>query len=163
MCYHYQTRNLLLMAIHVNLKLPCESHSIIGQQCWSSYITSYNIDAMSEHDQGSHEMSLRDMFVKDAFLVFRALCKLTMKPLNMERLVTVVQGEHLKNAISQWKRSKITCYAFQTVVASSCSDSLELTHVTFRRLKRHHIFELDYWSHYLHPSYQPVSLFEFKP
>lgn len=56
---------------------------------------------MSEHDQGSHEMSLRDMFVKDAFLVFRALCKLTMKPLNMERLVTVVQGEHLKNAISQ--------------------------------------------------------------
>jgi brefeldin A-inhibited guanine nucleotide-exchange protein len=30
------------------------------------------------------QMTLRDFFVKDAFLVFRALCKLTMKPLNSE-------------------------------------------------------------------------------
>ncbi|TFK75941.1 Sec7-domain-containing protein [Pluteus cervinus] len=31
-----------------------------------------------------HAMSPNDLFVKDAFLVFRALCKLTMKPLNSE-------------------------------------------------------------------------------
>ncbi|KIK93499.1 hypothetical protein PAXRUDRAFT_144955 [Paxillus rubicundulus Ve08.2h10] len=30
------------------------------------------------------ELSTQDMFIKDAFLVFRALCKLTMKPLNLE-------------------------------------------------------------------------------
>ncbi|KIL70092.1 hypothetical protein M378DRAFT_156145 [Amanita muscaria Koide BX008] len=43
-----------------------------------------NIDVTSEYSQPVHHMSLRDMFVKDAFLVFRALCKLTMKPLNTE-------------------------------------------------------------------------------
>ncbi|KAG8843124.1 guanine nucleotide exchange protein for ADP-robosylation factor [Serendipita sp. 411] len=32
--------------------------------------------------------SLRDLFIKDAFLVFRALCKLTMKPLPPERCVS---------------------------------------------------------------------------
>ena len=63
--------------------------------------SSNNIDVMSEQGQGSHEMTLRDMFVKDAFLVFRALCKLTMKPLNMERLVAIVQGEHLNDTIPQ--------------------------------------------------------------
>jgi hypothetical protein len=30
-------------------------------------------------------MSTKDLFIKDAFLVFRAMCKLTMKPLNTER------------------------------------------------------------------------------
>lgn len=30
-------------------------------------------------------MSTNDLFLKDAFLVFRAMCKLTMKPLNTER------------------------------------------------------------------------------
>ena len=39
-----------------------------------------------EHDGVHHkEMSTNDLFIKDAFLVFRALCKLTMKPLNQER------------------------------------------------------------------------------
>ena len=33
------------------------------------------------------EMTTNDLFIKDAFLVFRALCKLTMKPLNAERYV----------------------------------------------------------------------------
>ncbi|RPD67347.1 hypothetical protein L226DRAFT_452320 [Lentinus tigrinus ALCF2SS1-7] len=31
-----------------------------------------------------HQLSTNDLFIKDAFLVFRALCKLTMKPLNSE-------------------------------------------------------------------------------
>ncbi|KII94838.1 hypothetical protein PLICRDRAFT_96881 [Plicaturopsis crispa FD-325 SS-3] len=31
-----------------------------------------------------HPLNMNDLFVKDAFLVFRALCKLTMKPLNTE-------------------------------------------------------------------------------
>ncbi|KAF7313766.1 Guanine nucleotide exchange factor [Mycena chlorophos] len=33
---------------------------------------------------GHREMTMNDLFIKDAFLVFRALCKLTMKPLNNE-------------------------------------------------------------------------------
>jgi len=33
-----------------------------------------------------HGMTTHDLFIKDAFLVFRALCKLTMKALNNERL-----------------------------------------------------------------------------
>jgi brefeldin A-inhibited guanine nucleotide-exchange protein len=37
---------------------------------------------------GPHTLTLDDLFVKDAFLVFRALCKLTMKPLNTERYVS---------------------------------------------------------------------------
>ncbi|KAF9075862.1 hypothetical protein BDP27DRAFT_1314622 [Rhodocollybia butyracea] len=47
-------------------------------------------EAMDSHEQfsngayGRRGMSTKDMFVKDAFLVFRALCKLTMKPLNNE-------------------------------------------------------------------------------
>ncbi|KAH9951731.1 hypothetical protein B0H21DRAFT_684859 [Amylocystis lapponica] len=36
-----------------------------------------------EHDY-SNQLSTNDLFIKDAFLVFRALCKLTMKPLNTE-------------------------------------------------------------------------------
>lgn len=30
-----------------------------------------------------------DLFIKDAFLVFRALCKLTMKPLGSDRYVNI--------------------------------------------------------------------------
>ncbi|KAF8913871.1 hypothetical protein CPB84DRAFT_1669746 [Gymnopilus junonius] len=43
-------------------------------------------DFRSDHEAGpgAHQLSLDDLFVKDAFLVFRALCKLTMKPLNAE-------------------------------------------------------------------------------
>lgn len=35
--------------------------------------------------ESSRRLSANDLFIKDAFLVFRALCKLTMKPLNSER------------------------------------------------------------------------------
>ncbi|KAI0711073.1 hypothetical protein C8T65DRAFT_648070 [Cerioporus squamosus] len=49
-------------------------------------------DAAPEHDDedepangASHrQLTTNDLFIKDAFLVFRALCKLTMKPLNSE-------------------------------------------------------------------------------
>lgn len=40
-------------------------------------------------------MNTKDMFVKDAFLVFRALCKLTMKPLNNERYVYMIVSRNL--------------------------------------------------------------------
>ncbi|KAJ3476149.1 hypothetical protein NLI96_g11367 [Meripilus lineatus] len=44
-----------------------------------------NVPHEDEQDEGHHrEMSTNDLFIKDAFLVFRALCKLTMKPLNQE-------------------------------------------------------------------------------
>ncbi|TDL29195.1 Sec7-domain-containing protein [Rickenella mellea] len=43
-----------------------------------------NDDLVEEHGVASHAITTEDMFIKDAFLVFRALCKLTMKPLNTE-------------------------------------------------------------------------------
>ncbi|KAJ7228691.1 hypothetical protein GGX14DRAFT_614467, partial [Mycena pura] len=46
-----------------------------------------SVDAAHEDDEGlvnNRQLSVNDLFVKDAFLVFRALCKLTMKPLNNE-------------------------------------------------------------------------------
>ena len=36
-------------------------------------------------DAPPHELTTNDLFIKDAFLVFRALCKLTMKPVTTER------------------------------------------------------------------------------
>ncbi|KAH9483049.1 Protein transport protein sec71 [Psilocybe cubensis] len=42
------------------------------------------IDVHPEEAHSHHHLTLDDLFVKDAFLVFRALCKLTMKPLNTE-------------------------------------------------------------------------------
>jgi brefeldin A-inhibited guanine nucleotide-exchange protein len=46
-----------------------------------------SVEAPSDADGhlDNHELSINDLFIKDAFLVFRALCKLTMKPLNTER------------------------------------------------------------------------------
>ncbi|KAI9069221.1 Sec7-domain-containing protein [Trametes sanguinea] len=42
-------------------------------------------DDEQEHARHAHrQLSTNDLFIKDAFLVFRALCKLTMKPLNSE-------------------------------------------------------------------------------
>ncbi|TFK93603.1 Sec7-domain-containing protein [Polyporus arcularius HHB13444] len=49
-------------------------------------------DAVPEHDDEDEpangaphrQLTTNDLFIKDAFLVFRALCKLTMKPLNSE-------------------------------------------------------------------------------
>ncbi|KAF8591584.1 Sec7-domain-containing protein [Ramaria rubella] len=43
-------------------------------------------DHLSEraHSPLARSLSIKDLFIKDAFLVFRALCKLTMKPLNTE-------------------------------------------------------------------------------
>jgi brefeldin A-inhibited guanine nucleotide-exchange protein len=42
-----------------------------------------------DHSEMTKELTDNDLFVKDAFLVFRALCKLTMKPLNNERIVDI--------------------------------------------------------------------------
>jgi hypothetical protein len=44
--------------------------------------------AESESDVQTKVFNTNDLFIKDAFLVLRALCKLTMKPLNTERLAT---------------------------------------------------------------------------
>ena len=53
-----------------------------------SFEASNPLDALPESEYNSHQLTLDDLFVKDAFLVFRALCKLTMKPLNSERYVS---------------------------------------------------------------------------
>jgi len=48
---------------------------------------------MSTHAENGHaprELTTQDMFIKDAFLIFRSLCKLTMKPLNTERYALCV-------------------------------------------------------------------------
>jgi hypothetical protein len=45
-------------------------------------------DYEESHINGSDDhrpLTTNDLFLKDAFLVFRAMCKLTMKPLNAER------------------------------------------------------------------------------
>jgi brefeldin A-inhibited guanine nucleotide-exchange protein len=39
----------------------------------------------TDPDVPERQLDEKDLFIKDAFLVFRALCKLTMKPLNTER------------------------------------------------------------------------------
>ncbi|KAF8558936.1 Sec7-domain-containing protein [Imleria badia] len=43
-----------------------------------------SLDARTESIHAHAELSTQDLFIKDAFLVLRALCKLTMKPLNTE-------------------------------------------------------------------------------
>jgi hypothetical protein len=42
---------------------------------------------LPEPERAGKSLSANDLFIKDAFLVFRALCKLTMKPLNTERSI----------------------------------------------------------------------------
>jgi brefeldin A-inhibited guanine nucleotide-exchange protein len=39
-------------------------------------------------DAQARDLTLEQLYVKDAFLVLRALCKLTMKPLLSERYVS---------------------------------------------------------------------------
>jgi brefeldin A-inhibited guanine nucleotide-exchange protein len=60
-------------------------------------------DAMAdvEPDVRSKLFTANDLFVKDAFLVFRALCKLTMKPLNTERLVYSLLSEFYRSKLSK--------------------------------------------------------------
>ncbi|OBZ76081.1 Protein transport protein sec71 [Grifola frondosa] len=61
-------------------------------------------DALHEddHEIPHRQLSTNDLFIKDAFLVFRALCKLTMKPLNLER-----QAIHERDLKSHAMRSKL--------------------------------------------------------
>jgi hypothetical protein len=42
-------------------------------------------DAPHTNGYGHHTLTTNDLFLKDAFLVCRAMCKLTMKPLTTER------------------------------------------------------------------------------
>lgn len=58
-----------------------------------SELTTHRIEvSVSSQIDGptGNRVTQRDLFVKDAYLVFRALCKLTMKPLNTERSVSPV-------------------------------------------------------------------------
>ncbi|KAG6896931.1 hypothetical protein C0992_005196 [Termitomyces sp. T32_za158] len=48
-----------------------------------NFETANPLDTLPEAEH-SHNLTINDLFIKDAFLVFRALCKLTMKPLNTE-------------------------------------------------------------------------------
>ncbi|KAH9970807.1 hypothetical protein BJV74DRAFT_866467 [Russula compacta] len=73
------------------------SHESNGQDAPVSTSTEApeTVSVHSEHPEHRHELhingsshhrplSTQDLFLKDAFLVFRAMCKLTMKPLNTE-------------------------------------------------------------------------------
>jgi brefeldin A-inhibited guanine nucleotide-exchange protein len=75
--------NLTLYAFFSLVKPPY-SFLLFQRQ---TFETSNPLDALPESEYNSHQLTLDDLFVKDAFLVFRALCKLTMKPLNSERCV----------------------------------------------------------------------------
>lgn len=62
-----------------------------------------SLDARPESMHAHTELSTQDLFIKDAFLVFRALCKLTMKPLNTERFVMrhIQSSSDLKSIFSE--------------------------------------------------------------
>lgn len=47
-----------------------------------------NPDLQMHEDAQARDLTLEQLYVKDAFLVLRALCKLTMKPLLSERYVS---------------------------------------------------------------------------
>jgi len=72
--------------LYVNYLLvkPCHLH----QHHRQGFEARNSLDALQEAGHDNYQLTLDDLFVKDAFLVFRALCKLTMKPLNNERSVT---------------------------------------------------------------------------
>lgn len=53
-----------------------------------------NLDALGR------PIPTEDLFVKDAFLVFRALCKLSMKPLVTERYFYPREGSELTVSVS---------------------------------------------------------------
>ncbi|KAF8231895.1 hypothetical protein L208DRAFT_1361758 [Tricholoma matsutake] len=65
-----------------NRKLD-ESPAPQSQITLQSFEATNPLDALAETEH-AYELTSNDLFVKDAFLVFRALCKLTMKPLNNE-------------------------------------------------------------------------------
>jgi brefeldin A-inhibited guanine nucleotide-exchange protein len=50
---------------------------------------SSQVDSPVDPNYGGHRLIQRDLFIKDAYLVFRALCKLTMKPLNTDRFAHI--------------------------------------------------------------------------
>ncbi|KLO19767.1 Sec7-domain-containing protein [Schizopora paradoxa] len=62
---------------------PSTGRTTFKRQTFEHYAST---DQFAEPDSAFplHHMSTNDLFVKDAFLVFRALCKLTMKNLNTE-------------------------------------------------------------------------------
>ena len=52
-------------------------------------------EGLSINGSSNHRpLTIKDLFIKDAFLVFRAMCKLTMKPLNTERHVHRFRNFH---------------------------------------------------------------------
>lgn len=61
-----------------------ERHGDEAHSTLQSLETSIPPDSSPEQEHETHRPTLNDLFIKDAFLVFRALCKLTMKPLNTE-------------------------------------------------------------------------------
>ncbi|KZT13092.1 Sec7-domain-containing protein [Laetiporus sulphureus 93-53] len=83
--------------LHMNGSAPEQSHDVpyvpnLDGHCQNAkpVIREPSETAASEtfHENEAYaaprQLSTNDLFIKDAFLVFRALCKLTMKPLNTE-------------------------------------------------------------------------------
>lgn len=80
-----------------------------------------------------HKLTQRDLFIKDAYLVFRALCKLTMKPLNTERSETFFLTQtFILTASFQRTRSEISSDAVEATRSASCFDCSELAYAPFR-------------------------------
>lgn len=90
------------------------------------------MDARAESIHTHAELSTQDMFTKDAFLVFRALCKLTMKPLNTERFVCTRLDLLLISSQFQRARLKIACDAVEASLPSPSVNGFELTHESSR-------------------------------
>ncbi|KXN90258.1 Protein transport protein SEC7 [Leucoagaricus sp. SymC.cos] len=67
-----------------SLSQPADEHQNVAAPQMVDLTMSGQADSPVDVTQSSHRLTQRDLFVKDAYLVFRALCKLTMKPLNTE-------------------------------------------------------------------------------
>lgn len=59
--------------------------------CRESFEKRNSFDGVSEKDAIGQAgiMNIQDYYVKDAFLIFRAFCKLSMKPLGAERYLLI--------------------------------------------------------------------------
>jgi hypothetical protein len=64
-------------------------------------------------------LTTKDLFLKDAFLVFRAMCKLTMKPLNTERSAFVFLVSYL--SLHNLLAVSVNATSSRMACARSCS------------------------------------------
>lgn len=121
-------------------------------------------DALSQTERDTHyHLTQNDMFIKDAFLVFRALCKLTMKPLNNERLYLIASSYTPIDHSLQRARPQIPCHAIQTAVSASRFDGFKFPHGFVCRSISYYLLQLVARGNILRSGDNAISLSELEP